>query len=70
VSTRCFTDGGDALIVAIPDGNGMIVAVGGSSLFENATSTKPTMRSVAVSLLATKEGTKVAFVRGPSFGCG
>lgn len=70
VSTRCFTQGGDALIVAIPEGNGTIVAVGGSSLFQNSHLDDADNAVVAVSLLAPKQGTKVAFVRGPSFGAG
>jgi hypothetical protein len=69
-STRCFTQGGDALIVAIPEGNGIIVAVGGTSLFENRHLDDADNAVVAVSLLAPKQGTKVAFVRGPSFGAG
>ena len=69
-STRCFTVGRDALIVAIPEGNGTIVAVGGSSLFENSHLDEADNAVVAVDLLAPKQGTKVAFVRGPSFGEG
>jgi hypothetical protein len=69
-STRCFTVGSDALIVAIPEGKGTIVAVGGSSLFENGSITKADNAVVVVSLLAPKPGTKLAFVRGPSFGAG
>ncbi|TML15948.1 MAG: DUF4350 domain-containing protein [Actinobacteria bacterium] len=69
-STSCFIVGSDALIVAIPEGRGTIVAIGGSSLFENGTITKADNAVVAVSLLAPKQGTKVAFVRGPSFGAG
>jgi hypothetical protein len=69
-STRCFTVSGDALIVAIPEGKGTIVAVGGSSIFENSHLDDADNAVVAVSLLAPKQGTKVAFVRGPSFGAG
>ena len=69
-STRCFTIGGDALIVAIPEGNGTIVAVGGTSLFENSRLDDADNAVVAVDLLAPKQGTKMAFVRGPSFGEG
>ncbi|MEO8692022.1 MAG: DUF4350 domain-containing protein [Acidimicrobiales bacterium] len=69
-STRCFTVSGDALIVAIPEGKGTIVAVGGSSIFQNGHLDDADNAVVAVSLLAPKQGTKVAFVRGPSFGSG
>ncbi|MEO5842282.1 MAG: DUF4350 domain-containing protein [Acidimicrobiales bacterium] len=69
-STRCFTVSGDALIVAIPEGKGTIVAVGGSSIFQNSHLDDADNAVVAVSLLAPKQGTKVAFVRGPSFGAG
>jgi len=69
-STRCFTVGGDALIVASPEGNGTIVAVGGSSMFENGNLDEADNAVVAVSLLAPKQGTNVAFVRGPSIGAG
>lgn len=69
-STRCFTVGGDGLIIAIPEGRGTIVAVGGSSLFDNGHLDDADNAVVAVSLLAPKQGTKVAFVRGPSFGAG
>ena len=69
-STRCFTVGSDAMILAIPEGNGIIVAVGGSSLFQNANLDEADNAVVAVSLLAPNQGTKMAFVRGPSFGAG
>lgn len=69
-STRCFTVDGSALVVAIPEGSGTIVAVGGSSLFENSRLDDADNAVVAVDLLAPKQGTKVAFVRGPSFGEG
>ncbi|HUP72546.1 MAG TPA: DUF4350 domain-containing protein [Acidimicrobiales bacterium] len=69
-STRCFTANGDALIVAIPEGRGTIVAVGGSAIFQNGKLDEADNAVVAVSLLAPKQGTKVAFVRGPSFGAG
>ena len=69
-ATRCFTVGSDAVIVAIPDGKGTIVAVGGSSMFQNSNLDEADNSVVAVSLLAPKQGTKVAFVRGPSLGAG
>jgi hypothetical protein len=69
-ATHCFTVGSDAVIVAIPQGRGTVVAVGGSSLFENSNLAKADNAVVAVSLLAPKQGTKVAFVRGPSIGAG
>jgi len=69
-ATHCFTVGTDAVIVAIPDGRGTVVAVGGSSMFQNSNLDEADNAVVAVSLLAPKQGTKVAFVRGPSLGAG
>jgi hypothetical protein len=69
-SDRCFTVNNDALIVATPDGTGTIVSVGGPSLFLNNRLDEADNAVVAVDLLAPRQGTKVAFIRGPSIGAG
>jgi hypothetical protein len=69
-STRCFTVGGDALIVATPEGSGTIVSIGGPSIFLNRRLDDADNAVVAVDLLAPRRDTKVAFIRGPSLGAG
>jgi hypothetical protein len=64
--SSCFGVTVDAFVVARDEGAGTVVSLGGPSQWFNANLGRADNAALAVSLLAPKRGTTVAFVRGPS----
>ena len=68
--TGCFTRRGAHFLVASPLGDGTIVGLGGPAAFVNSVIGNADNAALAVSLLAPREGTEIAFLRPPPPGGG
>ena len=66
----CFARGGAYFVVAIPQGDGALVAIGGAGAFVNSRIGNADNAALAASLLAPTSGSRVAFLRPPPPGGG